>query len=457
MISLSRTRLVDWLKQNSGCLSAFQRSRWRPAPLNLALRIQPSLKRGPPCFDLATPREPWRMGNMRNTNKRQERFGLAGRGFRSGLDFGRWAVVSLCILAPLPEGQCQPGTAALKVPEQWYMSTNSMGPVTNGPAVFDEFIVWQTNIAPRFPSLLQHMPTNVPPDILDRLLTLRTQTVTRVSSFTNLFFDHFFSNSLNYLLWTNFIAHTNGRSMVIWSERKFPPGWPATPPVIKWDHNCLMWGMKGETALSPAWEAQGAPGQIPITLLTRRHGYTRGHDMGPDGFHTINAGKRVWFVTKDNVVVEAKILREVVRTVSVSHRDYTIFLFDRDMPPDLETLRVVRPEEFIDRYRFVVGEPWVVFETEQTGRVSANVPGFSVPTYKGGDSGSPNLLPFLGELYFVAGRTTSGASAEMQADMDQLCREEHLDPRAYQLKWVSLAEFPRFYEDVKGEAGMMVR
>ena len=74
--------------------------------------------------------------------------------------------------------------------------------------------------------------------------------------------------------------------------------------------------------------------------------------------------------------------------------------------------------------------------------MSAEVPGMSVNTWKGGDSGSPNMLPMPGELVFCNGRSTSGPSPEMQADMDELCKLERLDAKEYQLQWVDLSSYP---------------
>ena len=257
-------------------------------------------------------------------------------------------------------------------------------------------------------------------------------------------FEGFSPASLNNLVWTNLLAHTNGRTMVIWSERVHPPDWPASPPKVQWDTSGLMWGMKGETALSPCWEGELISGQIPVTLLTRRHGYTRGHSMGEDGFSTRYAGKKVWFVTRDNRLVQVKIVRQVVRTMAGSGRDYTIFLFDRDLPATLEPLRVVSPADLLAHDPPVPQAPWVTFLVEQTGKVSAGLPGFSFPAYKGGDSGAPNLLPLPGELVFYGGRTTSGPSAQMQADMDELCRLARLKPSKYQMQRVSLEGFLRY-------------
>src|SRR5436190_21620083 len=40
-------------------------------------------------------------------------------------------------------------------------------------------------------------------------------------------FLYYLPGSLNHLIWTNFIAHTNGRDMNIWLTRTHPPDWPA--------------------------------------------------------------------------------------------------------------------------------------------------------------------------------------------------------------------------------------
>ena len=94
-------------------------------------------------------------------------------------------------------------------------------------------------------------------------------------SYTNLAFERFTPDSLQHLVWTNFLAHTNGRDMVIWSQRSHAAGWPTNPPIAKWNTNSLIWGMKGVTAISPCWMGEGAAGQVPLTALTRRHAYTR--------------------------------------------------------------------------------------------------------------------------------------------------------------------------------------
>jgi len=289
-----------------------------------------------------------------------------------------------------------------------------VGSTTNGPAVYTRFRNPATN-----------------------------QTANADTYVTNLVFDHYLPDSLNQFVWTNFIAHTNGRSTSLWSVRSHPPGWPTngSPPNLIWNTNSLLWGMKGMTAISQCWEGEGYDGQVPITALTRRHGYTRGHGMAAEGIWTNWTGKKVWFVTHSNQRVEAVIARA---SVSLSRGDFTIFVFREDLPRGIEPLRVVAQTNLLARYPVCPGAPRPVCQTEQTGHVNAGIPGFTIAAWKGGDSGSPDMLPFANELVFYGGRSTAGPSLAMQADMDKLCVLEGLDPRKYQLQWVDLSRFPAY-------------
>lgn len=285
-----------------------------------------------------------------------------------------------------------------------------------------------------------HWVTNGPAVFARKLLPLPANS-TNSPPPTNVF-DHFVPDSLNYLIWTNFIAHTNGRDTAVWTSRSHPIDWPARRPSAVWATNSLLWGMRGMTGLSPCWESEGAPGQVPVTALTRRHVYARGHGMGPDGFNTNFLGRKIWFFTANNTPVEVRAVRDVVRTWGGGGKaDYTILLLDRDLPASIQPLRVVAPTNVPAFYPFCPGAPRPLFKTEQTGHVSADVPGFTLNTWKGGDSGAPDMLPMPGELVFFGGRSTSGPSPQMQADMDQLCQLQGLDPKRYQLQWLDLSAF----------------
>ena len=327
----------------------------------------------------------------------------------------------------------QPSFAGMQIVS---VSSNAIGFSTNGPVRYEAFRITQlmsntVAVNPRAatnPAYRRMFPSEY--------------------LYTNAVFHSLQEDSLNYCVWTNFLAHTNGRDMVIWSQRSHAAGWPTNPPIAIWNTNSLIWGMKGMTALSPCWANEGAPGQVPLTALTRRHAYTRGHGMGDDGFNTGNAGRKAWFVAADNTLVEAIIKRQVTRAISTNgtHRDYTILMFDRDLPPSIEPMSVAEFKTVQVYYPWpTLGlVPHPVYQTEQEGRVSSGIAPLTVNTWKGGDSGSPNMLPLPGELVFFSGRSTSGPTPEMQRDIDELCRQEGLNPAKYQLRWADLSKFPGY-------------
>jgi hypothetical protein len=317
------------------------------------------------------------------------------------------------------------------------VSSNSIGFTTNGPVIYQTFRITQTmsNTLPQHP----RAATNA---------AYRRAFPTEYI-YTNAVFHSLREDSLNYCVWTNFLTHTNGRDMVIWSERTRGASWPTNPPVAKWNTNSLIWGMKGMTAISPSWMGEGAPGQVALTALTRRHAYARGHGMGDDGFNTGNARRKAWFVAADNTLVEAVIKRQVTRVAASTngeHRDYTILMFDRDLPSSIEPMTVAEFKEVQRYYPFPTlgAVPHPVFQTEQEGRVSSSVAPLTVNTWKGGDSGSPNMIPMPGELVFFSGRSTSGPTPEMQRDIDELCRQEKVDVAKYQLRWADFSKYPAY-------------
>jgi hypothetical protein len=312
----------------------------------------------------------------------------------------------------------------------------ALGLSTNGPAILELIrITRTTTVTNRFPP---HLATN--PAVL--------RVFPREYCFTNAVFQAFVPESLNHAIWTNFLALTNGRNMAVWKQRSHPASWPTNPPVATWNTNSLIWPMRGLTALSPCWEGEGAPGQVPFTALTRRHAYTRGHGMGPEGFQTNLAGRKVWFLTRSNSIVEMKIKRSVVRASATNgvSRDYTLVLFDRDLPEAIEPVAVATMAEVLAKCPFPTKAFWPqpVFKTEQVGYVSTGVAPLVMNTWKGGDSGSPDMLPLPGELVFFCGRSTSGPTPAMQADMDELSRLEGLPARRYQLRWADFSKYPSY-------------
>lgn len=242
--------------------------------------------------------------------------------------------------------------------------------------------------------------------------------------------------------WTNFIAHTNGRVMEMWSERAHPEGWPLVPPRLAWNTNSILYGCTGFTAISQCNEFEGASGQVPVTLLTRRHAYARGHSMGTNGLRTLFAGKRVWFCAADDTVVPMTVAAEHVRVgfeSGISY-DYTILIFTEDAPPNLSPVAVISPAARETYYANTPDLPFFYLAPEQTGRCAAGVPPFLYPIFKGGDSGSPNfLLAPDNKLVLFAGRGTSSIDPQMQTDMDALSLFVGINPAPYQLQWYDLS------------------
>ncbi len=317
------------------------------------------------------------------------------------------------------------------------VSSNAIGFTTNGPVRYETFRITQT------------MSNDLPVNPRTATNAAYRRAFPSEYIYTNAVFHSLREDSLNYCVWTNFLAHTNGRDMVIWSQRSHGTSWPTNPPVAMWNTKSLIWGMKGMTAISPCWVGEGGHGQIPLTALTRRHAYTRGHGMGADGFNASNAGNKAWFLAADNSLVEAIIKRQVTRATASTngqHRDYTILMFDRDLPPSIEPMTVAEFKEVQLHYLFpTLGKvPQPIFQTEQGGHVSTSVEPLTVNTWKGGDSGSPNMIPMPGELVFFSGRSTSGPTPEMQRDIDELCRQEKVDATKYQLHWVDLSKYPTY-------------
>ncbi len=204
-------------------------------------------------------------------------------------------------------------------------------------------------------------------------------------------FAGFVPGSLANTVWTGF--HTNDRSLRMWEFWQLPPGWPSKPPVLRWNTNNIMWGRKGMTAISQVVEGMGSFGQGGLTALTRRHGYVRGHGMGPNGLDPTRVGRRVWFCTLDNQLVERKIKLLLIRSPeNGGTNDYSIILFDANLPPGIEPMRVVDLAKLRSKYSGDDFSHRPVFMALQDGFISTGIPGWTT-MYRSGDSGSPMMLP----------------------------------------------------------------
>ena len=144
----------------------------------------------------------------------------------------------------------------------------------------------------------------------------------------------------------------------------------------------------------------------------------------------------------------AYIANSFIRYDTTNNYDYTIFIFTQDLPSTIQPMAI--PTNYVMPSSYSV-----VFNTEQGGQMTANNPPFpnllpsysssadpdafppfnAVTTFKGGDSGSPIMLPWWADdaLVFLGGDTTSPASATMQADMDTLSKNAGLKPSDYRM------------------------
>jgi hypothetical protein len=232
-------------------------------------------------------------------------------------------------------------------------------------------------------------------------------------------------------------TYTNSKTCSLWSSR------PTTDPPtgLAWDTTCLLYGKTGFTAISQC--SQFAPrGQMPVTLLTPRHGYTRGHGAGtPDNepFHDLNShfnGSNVYFCTASGTLVTATVTNAYTRCWGSDGLDYTILIFNAGLPPTIQPMEVTySPPTYYS----------VVFNTAQSGYMTANHPPFwgsyapfgisppivaapdafppfnQYPTFLADDSGSPSMVPETDDvLVFLYGDTTTGPCPQMQTDMDTL-------------------------------------
>jgi hypothetical protein len=235
--------------------------------------------------------------------------------------------------------------------------------------------------------------------------------------------------------WTN---STNNKSCILWSNI------PRTDPPtgLAWNTSCLLYGKIGFTAISQFNECG-----VPVTALTPRHGYMRGHGTGYGdgttnyaGFNPGFNGAKVYFCTGDgnNTLVTATVANGYTRlgNWNGTTNDYSILAFNADLPPTIQPMEVsyTLPTSYS-----------VIFNTTQAGYMSANCPpfragyapfGISPPTlaapdafppfnifatYLPGDSGSPAMLPTTDDyLVFLYGDTTTGPYAQMQTDMNTL-------------------------------------
>ncbi len=251
------------------------------------------------------------------------------------------------------------------------------------------------------------------------------------------------SQSFGEQLWQGFYAATNGKS-----ETEFNN---ISGPNVTWNTNGILYGLKGFTGFSDLNYVRSYGTEIPATALTPRHIYVRGHDNGATNAAVDPAnfiGKYYIFLTASNQVVTARVKAAFKRigTFNGVYQDYCILLLSNALPADIQCVKMADPTAFAAKLALEPSVFWWPRTDPQLGTCTHNIVG-TVPTtasghsmFISGDSGSPNFYVLKGEIIMLSGRTTSGYSAQMQADVDALSAWEGLNPADYKIQLLDLSQ-----------------
>jgi hypothetical protein len=252
--------------------------------------------------------------------------------------------------------------------------------------------------------------------------------------------------TLQAALWASFSSATNARP----GTTQFANMSTLNPTF---DTNSVTFGLTGYNAC--AAEANPAPGfvwtnqtwYIPVTALTRRHVYYRGHSTGGTNgqFMPTGIASPLHFIRTDGSIYLA-----YVAGVKKGLQDYNVAILSNDLPADIQPMMMADPNALAEKLAKNPVGFWPNFKPllgycqhNKIGTidgVSFNPHNF----YVGGDSGSPDFYILNGALVFVEGRTTSGWCPQMQADCDQLTTWAGLNPAQYQIALLDLSQFSDF-------------
>ncbi len=251
------------------------------------------------------------------------------------------------------------------------------------------------------------------------------------------------------MIWTNFVRLTNGRSPRLMSERTATPGWPIHGGRAVRNPQSFVAGVRGVTGWSSGAFSPWAPNyldmQAPATLVTRRHALACGHCAGkPSALSTDYSGRRMFFVTANNQIIARTIAARITRlhTTNNVRFDYSIYLFNEDLPASIEPVRVMDWNEFNAKTRGQDVWTWPQMGRCQHGYVgSTRSAGHSMA--QPGDSGHYSGFVLNGSQgwEWVAVVPTLPGNA-YQRDLDELSRWAGLNPAQYQIQWFDLSGFP---------------
>jgi len=267
--------------------------------------------------------------------------------------------------------------------------------------------------------------------------------------------------ALRLAVWTNFIAHTNGKSM---DEYEYnPPQGRYTPPVrSRRNTNCLTFNSEGFTGVTLENEysgqgASGGQGQVQGTLITRRHCVFRGHGFSDRAWalgirsNPPVGNQRVWFMTASNTLVEM-VTAGIIGTAGEGKGDWTLAIFTKDVPDSIEVLPLVRTSDYKQYLRASNSYPAItVYECQHKKTAIEVNPFFQMPFshdhYIGGDSGSADcmLLPSATgrrfKLALIGGRGCLFQTNYFFQALDALTVWRGLNTNRYQPTFVDLSRY----------------
>jgi len=258
--------------------------------------------------------------------------------------------------------------------------------------------------------------------------------------------------SLPWVVWTNYIAHTNSKSIDMFTTNIYVG--VGSPRILWWNTNNLIYGAEGFTAFTTESGYAGIyPGTVQGTLLTRRHAIFRGHGWteGNSGIIRTNVAKS-WFLTSSNTTVEVRSAAVLGRLEDIGgvHYDYAIVIFDADVPPSIAPVGAIMITNYLSKYLQSTNPTQRVSIQQCQHYKSTAVDGTSTfyhDTWVGGDSGAANLLPLPSnqgrpfKLAYTSGRSTSGVTPLMLADIDRLTVWAGLNTNDYRPTIIDLSDY----------------
>jgi hypothetical protein len=335
------------------------------------------------------------------------------------------ALLALLLLPGIPEAR------AVTLTQIGTLEIAQTGYVTNGAAVFTltntTLPIWRVSPAPVEVRAETYWVSNVtdlyPARVGLELATIVEQVGARrighqkwLNQQPGFEFDSFIPGTADAALWSEYTAATNGTVSQMWTSR--------TVGGAAWNAASLIRAATNYPALAYSWQGEGAPGMPPITAISRWLGYSRGHGMGGTGTNSLNAGRKVYFLTAANVTVTNEVAEQI--TIDrVAGEDFTIVRFTGALPVSVPPLRVAGVE-YAEKAPHVLGAPRAWFYTKANGTAN-NLAGPFNAGISPGDSGSPRMILLGDAFHLVTGTTTTGWSELMRDACAELLNRGGVD------------------------------